>query len=101
VLEVARHGIRVNCVAPGAVPDTGFERWYREKAALVDRDYGAFLKETRAAIPLGRFGRPEDVAEGVLYLASDDSDYVTGHLLEIDGGFSGYSSALPHDAAVE
>jgi NAD(P)-dependent dehydrogenase (short-subunit alcohol dehydrogenase family) len=101
VLEVARHGIRVNCVAPGAVPDTGFERWYREKAGLVGLDYGAFLEDTRAAIPLGRFGRPEDVAEGVLYLASDESDYVTGHLLEIDGGFSGYSSALPHDAAVE
>jgi NAD(P)-dependent dehydrogenase (short-subunit alcohol dehydrogenase family) len=101
VLEVARDGIRVNCIAPGAIPDTGFERWYREKARLVGRAYDAFLEDTRAAIPLGRFGRPEDVADGVIYLASDDSDYVTGHLLEIDGGFSGYSSALPPDAAVE
>jgi NAD(P)-dependent dehydrogenase (short-subunit alcohol dehydrogenase family) len=95
VLEVARYGIRVNCIAPGAIPDTGFERWYREKAALVGQDYDGFLEGARAAIPLGRFGRPEDVAEGVLYLASDDSDYVTGHLLEVDGGFSGYSFALP------
>jgi 3-oxoacyl-[acyl-carrier protein] reductase len=101
VLEVARYGIRVNCVAPGAIPETGFARWYREKAGLVGREYDAFLEDTRAAIPLGRFGRPEDVAEGVLYLASDDSAYVTGHLLEIDGGFSGYSSALPPDGEVE
>ena len=97
VLEVARYGIRVNCVAPGAIPDTGFERWYREKAALVGREYDAFLRDALAAIPLGRFGRPEDVAEAVLYLACDDSDYVTGHLLDVGGGFSGYSFALPPD----
>src|SRR5207237_8494431 len=87
VLEVAPYGIRVNCVAPGAVPDTGFERWYREKAALVGQDYDAFLEGALDAIPLHRFGRPEDIAGGVLYLASDDSAYVTGHLLDIAGGF--------------
>jgi NAD(P)-dependent dehydrogenase (short-subunit alcohol dehydrogenase family) len=97
VLEVARYGIRVNCIAPGAIPDTGFERWYREKAALVGQEYERFLEDARAAIPLGRFGQPDDVAEGVLYLASDDSAYVTGHLLEVDGGFAGYSFALPAD----
>jgi len=95
VLEVARYGIRVNCIAPGAIPDTGFEHWYREKAALLGRDYASFLADARAAIPLGRFGRPEDVAEGVLYLACDDGAYVTGHLLDVDGGFSGYPFALP------
>ena len=62
VLEVARYGIRVNCVAPGAIPDTGFERWYREKAALVGQEYEAFLDGTLDAIPLHRFGRPEDIA---------------------------------------
>ncbi len=95
VLEVARYGIRVNCIAPGAIPDTGFERWYREKAALVGLPYDDFLEQARAAIPLGRFGSPEDVAAGALYLASDESAYVTGHLLEVDGGFAGYSLALP------
>jgi NAD(P)-dependent dehydrogenase (short-subunit alcohol dehydrogenase family) len=101
VLEVARYGIRVNCVAPGAIPETGFERWYREKAALVGQDYDSFLQGALDAIPLHRFGRPEDIAEGVLYLASDDSAYVTGHLLDIGGGFSGYSFALPDDAPVQ
>jgi NAD(P)-dependent dehydrogenase (short-subunit alcohol dehydrogenase family) len=95
VLEVARYGIRVNCLAPGAIPDTGFERWYREKAALVGRDYEGFLEGAVDSIPLHRFGRPEEIAEGTLYLASDDSEYVTGQLLGIDGGFSGYAFGLP------
>jgi len=97
VLEVARYGIRVNCIAPGAIPETGFERWYREKAALLDQDYDAFLEGARDSIPLGRFGRPEEIAEGVLYLASDEADYVTGQLFSIDGGFSGYAFALPRE----
>jgi NAD(P)-dependent dehydrogenase (short-subunit alcohol dehydrogenase family) len=97
VLEVARHGIRVNCLAPGAIPDTGFERWYREKAALLARDYDGFLAGALDSIPLHRFGRPEEIAEGALYLASDDSEYVTGQLLGIDGGFSGYAFALPRE----
>jgi NAD(P)-dependent dehydrogenase (short-subunit alcohol dehydrogenase family) len=97
VLEVARYGIRVNCIAPGAIPNTGFERWYREKAALLDRDYDEFLEGALDSIPLRRFGRPEEIAEGALYLASDDSEYVTGQLLGIDGGFAGYAFALPPD----
>jgi NAD(P)-dependent dehydrogenase (short-subunit alcohol dehydrogenase family) len=95
VLEVARYGIRVNCIAPGAIPNTGFERWYREKASLLGRDYDEFLGGALDSIPLHRFGRPEEIAAGALYLASDDSDYVTGQLLGIDGGFAGYASALP------
>jgi NAD(P)-dependent dehydrogenase (short-subunit alcohol dehydrogenase family) len=99
VLEVARYGIRVNCVAPGAIPDTGFARWYRQKAELVGRDYDSFLDTTLDSIPLHRFGRPEDVAEAVLYLGSDDSAYVTGQLIGVDGGFSGYAFALPRASA--
>jgi NAD(P)-dependent dehydrogenase (short-subunit alcohol dehydrogenase family) len=97
VLEVARYGIRVNCVAPGAIPDTGFERWYREKAELLGFDYETFLDGTLDAIPLARFGSADDVAAAVLYLASADSSYVTGQLLSVDGGFSGYAFALRSD----
>ena len=97
VLEVARYGIRVNCLAPGAIPNTGFERWYREKAALLGSDYEEFLAGARNSIPLRRFGRPEEIADGVLYLASDDSAYVTGQLLGVDGGFAGYAFGLPED----
>jgi NAD(P)-dependent dehydrogenase (short-subunit alcohol dehydrogenase family) len=94
VLEVSRYGIRVNCIAPGAIPNTGFERWYREKAQLLGVDYDEFLGGALDSIPLHRFGRPEDIAEAALYLVSDEASYVTGHLLDVDGGFAGYSFAL-------
>jgi NAD(P)-dependent dehydrogenase (short-subunit alcohol dehydrogenase family) len=97
-LEVARDGIRVNCIAPGAIPQTGFERWYREKAELLGLPYEEFLAGALDAIPLGRWGRPADVAAGVAYLVSDDAAYVTGHLLDVDGGFSGYAFALRADS---
>jgi NAD(P)-dependent dehydrogenase (short-subunit alcohol dehydrogenase family) len=97
VLEVARYGIRVNCIAPGAIPDTGFEHWYREKAELLGLEYEAFLDGTLDAIPLARFGSPEDIAAAALYLACSDSSYVTGQLISVDGGFSGYAFALRSD----
>ncbi|HYN69080.1 MAG TPA: SDR family NAD(P)-dependent oxidoreductase [Candidatus Eisenbacteria bacterium] len=104
-LEVARHGIRVNTVAPGVVPNTGFERWYRQKAEILGMGYEAFMQSALDAVPLHAFGRPEDIAEGVAYLVSDAARYVTGHLLDIDGGFAGYQISLapeggwPGDAA--
>jgi meso-butanediol dehydrogenase / (S,S)-butanediol dehydrogenase / diacetyl reductase len=97
VLEVARYGIRVNCIAPGSIPTTGFERWYREKAELLNMPYDEFLASAKDAIPLHRFGVPEEIAAGVLYLVSDDASYVTGHLLDVDGGFSGYTIALARE----
>jgi meso-butanediol dehydrogenase/(S,S)-butanediol dehydrogenase/diacetyl reductase len=99
VLEVARYGIRVNCIAPGAIPTTGFERWYREKASLLGMSYDDFLASALDAVPLHRFGVPEDIAAGVLYLVSDHASYVTGHLLDVDGGFSGYTIALAREDA--
>ena len=79
---------------PAPSPTPGFERWYREKAALLGIPYDEFLAGALDSVPLHRFGRGEDIAEGVLYLASDEADYVTGHLLEVDGGFAGYAFAL-------
>ena len=52
------------------------------------------LAEMKARVPLGRFGRAEDIAYGVLYLASDESSFVTGQILRVDGG------ALSHLAHV-
>lgn len=84
-LDHARDNIRVNAVCPG---DTLVERWleqgYSEGAGSVDADQA--LEESNAYIPLGRYARPEEIARVVLFLASDDSSFVTGHLLLADGG---------------
>lgn len=73
-VELAEHGIRVNAVAPGFVPVNDFmndvEPGYQE------------------ITPAGRVGRAEDIAEAVLYLASDASSWVTGQVLAVDGGIS-------------
>lgn len=84
-LDYARDKIRVNAVCPG---DTLVERWlergYFEGSDPVSRE--AALKESSAYLPMGRFGMPDEIARAVLFLASDDSSFVTGHLLLVDGG---------------
>jgi NAD(P)-dependent dehydrogenase (short-subunit alcohol dehydrogenase family) len=78
-IQYAGEGIRVNSVHPGpiATPMTEARRADPEVYRL-----------TVSRIPLGRYGQPEDVAYGVLYLASDESAYVTGSELVIDGGWT-------------
>jgi NAD(P)-dependent dehydrogenase (short-subunit alcohol dehydrogenase family) len=78
-LETADSGIRVNAVAPGPT-DTGmltrFTGTPENKAGLV------------AKVPLGRLGMSEEVAHGIVFIASDDARFVTGHVLNVDGGMS-------------
>ena len=76
-IEYARYGIRCNCVCPGAI-DT----------PLLQRSFSVpgFAEQTRAAIPMGRLGRPEEVAGLVAYLASDEAAFVTGANIAINGG---------------
>ncbi len=84
-LDFARENIRVNAVCPG---DTFVDRWI-EKGYFEDSDPVTIeraMKESGEYIPMGRFGRPEEIAQAVLFLASDDSSFVTGHLLLVDGG---------------
>ncbi|HKY56257.1 MAG TPA: glucose 1-dehydrogenase [Anaerolineales bacterium] len=86
-LDYSRENIRVNAVCPG---DTIVERWldpsgdyyeYSDTSSLE-----AAMKEASDYLPMGRFGKPEEIAKAVLFLASDDSSFVTGHLLLVDGG---------------
>ncbi len=74
-------GIRVNCVCPGDT-DTSM---LREEAAQVGQPIDAFLADG-ASRPLGRIGTPEEIAQAVLYLASDAASFVTGASLAVDGG---------------
>jgi len=84
-LDYAPHGIRVNAVCPG---DTFVDRWlergYFESSDPVTLEQA--IQESSASIPMGRFGKPAEIANAVLFLASDDSSFVTGHLLLVDGG---------------
>jgi 3-oxoacyl-[acyl-carrier protein] reductase len=73
--EVAKRKITVNCVSPGFV-DTEFLRDLTEERA------GSYRK----MIPMNRFGRPEEIAAGVLFLASEEAGYINGTVLEINGG---------------
>ena len=77
-LEVAASGIRVNAVAPGPI-DTGF----------LDRLTGgehARMDYMRGLVPARRVGRPEEVTAAILFLASAQASFVTGHSLSVDGG---------------
>lgn len=84
-LDHAHENIRVNAVCPG---DTFVERWlekgYFEHSDPVSLEEAK--KESAAYIPLKRFAEPIEIARAVLFLASDDSSFVTGHLLLVDGG---------------
>jgi NAD(P)-dependent dehydrogenase (short-subunit alcohol dehydrogenase family) len=78
-LEFATKNIRVNCVCPGVIRTPMVER-------LLD-NRGFSEQELIAGEPVGRMGKPEEIAEGVLWLLSDASSFVTGHPLVIDGAW--------------
>jgi meso-butanediol dehydrogenase/(S,S)-butanediol dehydrogenase/diacetyl reductase len=85
-LELARSGIRVNAVCPGLIDTPALQRAF---SRLPEREALA-----RAAVPVGRFGRAEEVARAIVFLASDDASYVTGATLVVDGGL-GAGTGIP------
>jgi NAD(P)-dependent dehydrogenase (short-subunit alcohol dehydrogenase family) len=84
-LELSVLGIRVNAVAPGPV-DTAMAKAVHSNA--IRADY-------HDAIPLGRYGLEEELAEAVFFLCSDRASYITGHTLPVDGGFDAIGIGLP------
>lgn len=85
-VDYAHRNIRVNCVCPG------FVRTPFIKGILADPER---TRRLTAMHPLGRLGEPDDIASAVLFLASDESSWITGHALVVDGGFSaGHASEI-------
>ena len=80
-LEFAPAGVRVNGVNPG-VTVTNLHR----RSGMGEEQYAAFLERSKTTHPLGRPGRPDDVSELILYLASDRASWMTGETIAIDGG---------------
>jgi meso-butanediol dehydrogenase/(S,S)-butanediol dehydrogenase/diacetyl reductase len=83
--ELGDIGIRVNCIAPGPV-DTAMAK--RVHSAAIRADY-------HDAIPLGRYGTPEEIAAGIGFLCSDAASYINGQCLAVDGGFDAAGIGLP------
>ncbi|WP_269503920.1 SDR family oxidoreductase [Burkholderia sp. IMCC1007] len=82
-LDYAHQNIRVNCVAPGSIASPWFDRSFAES------DNVAKLRaELDARSPMNRMGRPEEIAEAILWLASDRASFATGSVLTVDGGTS-------------
>jgi NAD(P)-dependent dehydrogenase (short-subunit alcohol dehydrogenase family) len=75
--------IRVNAISPGTIDTPGLNNLLASGEAGEQR-----RKMVSSAIPLGRFGQPEEIAKAVVFLASDDSSYITGIELFVDGGFA-------------
>lgn len=75
-IELAEKGVRVNAVAPGTIDTPAVARMSK-----------ADIAETVRRHPMGRMGRPEEVAHAILFLASDDASFITGAVLPVDGGY--------------
>ena len=80
-LDLASAGIRVNAIAPGTIMTPLNQKIFDDA-----EDPHAIIDRWNAAHPLGRFGQPEEVAEAVLFLASERSSFITGTILRVDGG---------------
>ena len=84
-IDYVSKGIRVNCISPGTIY-TPFVEGYLRKF------HSHELEETKAKLdarqPMGRMGRPDEIARAALYLAADESEFVTGSILTIDGGLT-------------
>jgi len=94
-VELAPFGVNVNAISPGPVGTEFHDTVMPQRAATLGITREAMVERMRASIPLGRWGRPEDVAKAVLFLASDQSAWITGQNLVVAGGLVGVAAAPP------
>ncbi len=85
-LELARDNIRVNAIAPGVIDTPMWDVVDAQFAEYENKPKGQKKREVGEAVPLGRMGDPRDVADPVVFLASDEARYITAQTLNVDGG---------------
>ena len=83
ILDLKERHIRVNAISPGVVPTPGYDH-----LGLSDEQLQEFIDSQAVTIPLGRVGTPDEIAKAVVFLASDDSSFVNGIELFVDGGMA-------------
>lgn len=83
ILDLKDRQIRVNAISPGVVPTPGYDH-----LGLTDEQKQEFVDSQAVNIPLGRVGTPDEIAKAVVFLASDDSSFVNGIELFVDGGMA-------------
>ncbi|MCC5661781.1 glucose 1-dehydrogenase [Nostoc sp. XA010] len=83
ILDLRERKIRVNAISPGVVPTPGYDH-----LGLNDQQLQEFVDSQASTIPLGRVGTPNEIAKAVVFLASDDSSFVNGIELFVDGGMA-------------
>ena len=82
------HGIRVNAINPGATYTDRVKMSLETESRMTGKSQEELLKANEMRIPLGRYARPEEVANTALFLASDRASYVTGALVTMDGALT-------------
>lgn len=80
-MELAPLGVRVNSVNPGVIETDVFQN-----GGMTQKETEAFFERCKSTHPLGRIGRPQEVADAIAFLVSDRASFITGELLPIDGG---------------
>ena len=95
--ELAPFGVNVNAISPGPIETAITDAVIPQRAATLGISRDEMVERVRASIPAGRWGTPADVAKVVLFLSSDQSDWMTGQNLILSGGLSGtQASPLKH-----
>jgi NAD(P)-dependent dehydrogenase (short-subunit alcohol dehydrogenase family) len=92
-VELAPCGVRVNAISPGPIETEFHDVVMPQRAATLGITKEEMVEKVRKSIPLGRWGRPRDVAQAALFLASEHSDWITGQNLVVSGGLSGVAAS--------
>ena len=94
-MELAPYSVNVNAVCPGPLHTDFHSHLMPQRAQTLGISTEQMMERIRGAIPLGRWGEPEDVAKTVAFLVSDDTSWVTGETISVSGGLAGVSAAPP------